>query len=93
MVITRTYTIADACGNTSEVVQENIANPCFVVVGAFSDATNVAKMVERLKSMGYVTEEIKGGSLTRVAIKTSCDNVQKVLTEARSSINPEAWIY
>ena len=51
-------------------------------------------MVARLESMGYVPEEIKGGSLTRVAIKTSCEqgNLQKVLNEARSSINPEAWI-
>ena len=39
--------------------------------------------------------EIKGGALTKVAIKTSCDqdNLQKVLSDARSSINPEAWIY
>ncbi len=79
--------------NASEVVQEEIANPCFVVVGAFSDAGNVAKMVDRLKSMGYVSEEIKGGALTKVAIKTSCDSLQKVLDDARSSINPEAWIY
>lgn len=80
--------------NASQKVQEEIVNPCFVVVGAFSDSGNVAKMVARLESMGYVPEEIKGGSLTRVAIKTSCEqgNLQKVLNEARSSINPEAWI-
>ena len=85
--------IIEEDSNASEVVQEDIANPCFVVVGAFSDAGNVAKMVDRLKSMGYVSEEIKGGALTKVAIKTSCDSLQKVLDDARSSINPEAWIY
>lgn len=79
--------------NASEIVKEEIANPCFVVVGAFSDADNVAKMVDRLKSMGYVSEKINGGALTKVAIKTSCDSLQKVLNDARSSINPEAWIY
>lgn len=87
--------IAKEDSNASDVVQEDITNPCFVVVGAFSDPANVTKMVDRLKSMGYVPEEIKGGSLTRVAIKTSCDktNLHKVLNEAKSSINPEAWIY
>ena len=81
--------------NALKIVQEEIANPCFVVVGAFSDAGNVVRMVDRLKALGYVSEEIKGGALTKVAIKTSCDqdNLQKVLSDARSSINPEAWIY
>jgi hypothetical protein len=79
--------------NISGGAQEEIVNPCFVVVGAFSDAGNVTKMVDRLKAMGYISEEIKGGALTKVAIKTSCDSLQKVLNDARSSINPEAWIY
>ncbi len=72
-----------------------IANPCFIVVGAFSNPDNVTRMDERLKGMGYEVEQIKGGSLTKVAIKTSCDksNLQKVLGDARSSVNPEAWIY
>jgi hypothetical protein len=68
---------------------------CYVVVGAFSEQENVTKMVDLLVSLNYVAEQIKGGSLTRVAIRTDCDpaNLQKVLNDARSSINPEAWIY
>jgi cell division septation protein DedD len=69
--------------------------PCFVVVGAFSNASNVERMVERIEAMGYTASQIKGGGLTRVAIQTSCDpsQLQTVLNTARSSINPEAWIY
>ena len=81
--------------NTTDVTKNEITNPCFVVVGAFSDPENVAKMVSRLESGGYAVEKINGGALTKVAIKTSCDptELQKVLNDARSSINPEAWIY
>jgi SPOR domain len=69
--------------------------PCYVVVGAFTDPVNITKMIERLTSLGYTAEEIKGRSLTRVAIRTSCDqdSLQQLLNEARSNINPEAWIY
>ena len=68
---------------------------CYVVVGAFTDQSNVTKMMERLVSLGYTAEQIQGGSLTRVAIRTDCEpaNLQKILNDARSSINPEAWIY
>ena len=67
---------------------------CYVVVGAFSNADNIARMVERITSMGYEAEKLTGGTLTKVAIRTSCDQatLQKTLTEARSSINPEAWV-
>ncbi|MEP6795692.1 MAG: SPOR domain-containing protein [Saprospiraceae bacterium] len=76
------------------VVQEQTEPPCFIVVGAFTNQANVIKMMERLQSLGYKPEKIKGGKLTRVAISTSCDkdNLQKILSEARASINPEAWI-
>jgi hypothetical protein len=82
-------------GITKEVIPDATATPCFIVVGAFGDPSNVKKMVDRLESMGYTSAQIPGGSLTRVAISTSCDqaNLQKVLNEARSSISPEAWIY
>ena len=68
---------------------------CYVVVGAFTDQSNVTKMVDKLVSLGYTAEQIQGGSLTRVAIRTDCDpaNLQKMLNDARTSINPEAWIY
>ena len=71
------------------------SSPCYVVVGAFSDATNVTRMVDRLTGLGYVPEQIKGGSLIRVAIRSSCDqdSLQKLLNEARTTINPESWIY
>lgn len=77
------------------VVKEETETPCFVVVGAFSNPDNVTRMVQRLESLGYKSAQIKGGSLTRVAISTSCDknNLEKILNEARSAINPEAWIY
>ena len=69
--------------------------PCFVIVGAFTNPGNVSRMVERLESLGYTSEQIKGGTLTRVAIRTSCDKaeLQKILSEARAEINPESWIY
>lgn len=72
-----------------------VSSPCFVVVGAFSSAENIKRMSDRLQSLGHTVEEIRGGTLTRVAIRTSCEpsNLQQVLNDARSSINPEAWIY
>lgn len=75
--------------------EENPDSTCFIVVGAFTNSENVTKMMDRLQGLGYKAKEIKGGNLTRVAISTSCDksNLEKVLGEARSSINPEAWIY
>jgi cell division septation protein DedD len=68
---------------------------CYVVVGAFADPANIVRMEERLSSLGYTSEQLKGRSITRVAIRTSCDkeSLNKVLSEARASINPEAWIY
>lgn len=81
------------------VVEPPISEPaeksCYVVVGAFSNAENVIKMESRLSGMGYNTEQIKGGSLVRVAIRSSCNRseLQKVLNDARSQINPGAWIY
>lgn len=86
--------------STSEIpppenIQQLIVTPCYVVVGAFTDPTNVSRMVGRLTSLGYESELLKGGSLTRVAIRSSCDqeSLQKLLNDARSSINPESWIY
>ncbi|HQW04049.1 MAG TPA: SPOR domain-containing protein, partial [Saprospiraceae bacterium] len=75
--------------------QQPNSSPCYVVVGAFTDPTNISKMVDRLTSLGYESELLKGGSLTRVAIRSSCDQeaLQKLLNDARSSINPESWIY
>ena len=69
--------------------------PCYVVVGAFSSMDNVIRMEERLAAMGYAYERIGGGSVTRVAIRTSCaaDRLQEVLNDARARIHPEAWIY
>jgi cell division septation protein DedD len=77
------------------LVQEITEPPCFIVVGAFTKQENVNNMIERLRGLGYKPEEIKGGTLTRVAISTSCEkeNLQKVLGAARASINPESWIY
>jgi hypothetical protein len=68
---------------------------CYVVVGAFKDASNISRMEERVISMGYEVEKIQGGALTRVAIKTSCDKqvLQQTLNDARAKLNPEAWIY
>lgn len=68
---------------------------CYVVVGAFADPANVVRMEERLSSMGYTSEQLKGRTITRVGIRTSCDKetLQRVLSEARASINPESWIY
>jgi cell division septation protein DedD len=75
--------------------KEETGSACYVVVGAFTEQVNVTRMVDRLVSLGYIAEQIQGGTLTRVAIRTNCDadNLQKVLNDARSSINPEAWIY
>ncbi len=80
---------------TKPVVSKSDGSACFIVVGAFSNNDNVTNMEERLVSLGYSTEQIKGGSLTKVAIRTSCDQetLRKTLSEARASINSEAWIY
>jgi len=76
-------------------VKEETETPCYVVVGAFTNPDNVTRMMQRLEGLGYKSAEIKGGALTRVVISTSCDKgiLEKTLNEARSSINPEAWIY
>ncbi len=76
-------------------VQEETTTPCYVIVGAFGNPDNVTKMVQRLEGMGYKSAQIKGGTLTKVAISTSCDKetLEKILNEARSGINPESWIY
>jgi len=68
---------------------------CYIIVGAFKDASNVSKMEERLIGLGYEVEKITGGTLTRVAIQSSCDKtiLQQTLNDARSQVNPEAWIY
>lgn len=78
-----------------EIIQQPTSSPCYIVVGAFTDPANVSKMVDRLTALGYQSELLKGGSLTRVAIRSSCDQegLQKLLNDARSSINPESWIY
>lgn len=88
-------TMTDTVSEVEEAIPEEIVDPCFVVVGAFSNADNVQRMDTRLKGLGYTTELIKGGSLTRVAIRTSCDQptLQKTLNDARSTVNPDAWIY
>ena len=80
---------------TPPPAESKIENPCFIVVGAFSNPDNVTRMDERLSGLGYEVEKINGGALTKVAIRTSCDksNLQKVLSEARANVNPEAWIY
>lgn len=72
-----------------------VEEPCFVVVGAFSNPDNVVRMEQRLADMGYTSEKITGGSLTRVAIRTTCDQatLQKTLNDARATINPDAWLY
>jgi hypothetical protein len=74
---------------------EKIEKPCYIVVGAFSKNENVINMENRLQGLGYTTEQIKGGNLTRVAIQSACDRqtLQSKLNEVRASINPEAWIY
>ncbi|MEO6130314.1 MAG: SPOR domain-containing protein [Saprospiraceae bacterium] len=93
--IEKTNAISNPDTSENTGVKEVSGPPCFIVVGAFSNSENVSRMVARLEASGYKTEQIKGGSLTRVAISTSCDkdNLQKVLAEAKSAINPEAWIY
>lgn len=90
---TPTDTKPDTVKNPVE--QQPLEKPCFIVVGAFTNEENVTKMLDRLQRLGYNGEKIKGGTLTRVAISTPCDKntLQKVLTEARASINPEAWVY
>ena len=77
------------------VIEEVEEPPCFVVVGAFSKEENVIRMEQRLIGLGYEVEKIEGGSLTRVAIRTGCgrENLQQTLHEARSNINPDAWVY
>jgi len=88
-------TITPVEPEVKEEIPQKTEEPCFVVVGAFSNADNVERMESRLKDLGYTSEQIKGGSLTRVAIRTKCDQatLQKTLNDARSTVNPDAWIY
>ena len=80
---------------TPPVTSPDTGKPCFIVVGAFSEQGNVTRMIERVNALGYTSEQITGGALTKVAIRTDCDptNLNTVLNDARAKINPEAWIY
>jgi cell division septation protein DedD len=68
---------------------------CYVVVGAFADPDNITRMEKQLADLGYTSELLKGRTITRVAIRTSCDkdSLHTILNTARATINPEAWIY
>lgn len=77
----------------AEEPPESTEPPCYVVVGAFGNPDNVSRMQQRIESMGMQSEVFKGRTLSKVAIRTSCDKLQEVLNEARASINPEAWVY
>lgn len=78
-----------------EVKPNETDTPCYIIVGAFSDPANVARMVEQVTGLGYTAEEMQGRQLTKVAIRTSCDpaSLQKTLTDVKATIHPEAWIY
>lgn len=86
---------AGAAVDTSTRQPDTGREPCYVVVGAFSDTANVLRMESRLAEMGYPAERLPGRTITRVAIRASCDPValQNILEDARARIHPQAWIY
>lgn len=87
--------IPDSVTTPATDISDQTGPPCYIIVGAFGDPANVEKMVARLQTMQYTVEQIKGRTLTKVAIRTSCDQaeLQRLLNEVRTSVNPESWIY
>jgi len=80
--------------NSSTLLQLNAKGAdCALVLGAFSNAANIARMKSQLESEGYRVYEERGGSLTRVGILVPCEDSNTGLREARDKYNPDAWVF
>ncbi len=66
---------------------------CIVVVGAFTDLTNVDRMVDRIDDSHFDAVVINGPRLTKVGLRSHCEDPSKALAWAQANIDPDAWIY
>ncbi len=77
------------------VVPDDNTSKCYIIVEAFGDPANVARMVARLEGMQYTVRQFSGRTLTKVGVESGCgqEELQRRLNELRSTVNPESWIY
>lgn len=66
---------------------------CIVIVGAFQDVGNAAKLVKRIKAKGYKPYQQDHNGLTRVGIKYDCgvNDQEAFKAKMKKIFNPEAW--
>lgn len=67
---------------------------CVIIVGAFKNHNNAAKLKSFIQKKGYQTYEANNGNLKRVGIKFDCSktDAEKFKEEIRSNINKDAWL-
>jgi hypothetical protein len=67
---------------------------CIIIVGAFSEKVNVAKMIDRIQGFSYQSVVIEGPRLTKVGLKIDCQNdPTSELSWAKKEFDPSAWVY
>lgn len=67
---------------------------CVIIVGAFSKASNIRSMKQKLSDLGYdvYTQEYRG--LTRVGLYSACieEDLDSILAVCRENIESASWI-
>jgi len=65
---------------------------CVIIVGAFADDRNVARMVDRLADSAYESVVIEGSRLKKVGLRVECDGGASTLQWARQNIDQQSWL-
>lgn len=72
----------------------SVQEECVIIVGAFSKASNVRSMKQKLSDLGYdvYTQEYRG--LTRVGLYSVCieEDLDSILAVCRENIESASWI-
>ncbi|MCB0688951.1 MAG: hypothetical protein KDC53_20575 [Saprospiraceae bacterium] len=73
---------------------EEDAKQCVIIVGAFSESSNISRMRQRIEGTSYESVVIPGPRLTKVGLKINCDdNPQSTLNWAKREFDQSAWLY
>ncbi|WP_236978330.1 hypothetical protein [Membranihabitans maritimus] len=87
-------------GNVEENAVEDIninpsleAKQCTLIVGAFANQGNVARMTEKLKNLDMIPVVLKRNTLTLVGARVNCSETEKEVTTIRDEVEPNAWMY
>lgn len=83
----------EAGGSSVPLDESNAISPrCTLIVGAFAEAGNVDRMVQRLRDMEVEVVTMERTTLTLVGANISCNNSTTINT-LRAQIDSNAWIY